>query len=69
LARLDKIRVLGPAAAPIVRLKRIYRFHFVLKAEKRQALGEVLRNLLRHAETQGIPRRGLIVDVDAVHLM
>ena len=30
--RLDKVRVLGPAAAPIARLKRIYRFHFVLKA-------------------------------------
>jgi primosomal protein N' (replication factor Y) len=69
LARLDKIRVLGPAAAPIVRLKRIYRFHFVLKAEKRQALGEVLRAMLQHAEAQGIPRRGLLVDVDAVHLM
>jgi primosomal protein N' (replication factor Y) len=27
-APLDKIRVLGPAAAPIARLKRIYRFHF-----------------------------------------
>ena len=36
---LDKVRVLGPAAAPIARLKRIYRFHFVLKAERRDALG------------------------------
>ena len=68
-ARLDKVRVLGPAAAPIVRLKRIYRFHFVLKAEKRQALGATLRAMLNHAETQGIARRNLVVDVDAVHLM
>jgi primosomal protein N' (replication factor Y) (superfamily II helicase) len=68
-ARLEKVRVLGPAAAPIVRLKRIYRFHFVLKAERRQALGETLRAMLRFAETQGIPRRNLVVDVDAVHLM
>ncbi len=68
-ARLDKVRVLGPAAAPIVRLKRIYRFHFVLKAEKRQALGATLRAMLTHAETQGIARRNLVVDVDAVHLM
>jgi primosomal protein N' (replication factor Y) len=68
-ARLDKVRVLGPAAAPIVRLKRIYRFHFVLKAERRQALGETLRAMLAFAETQGIARRNLIVDVDAVHLM
>jgi len=68
-ARLDKVRVLGPAAAPIVRLKRIYRYHFVLKAERRQALGETLRAMLAYAETQGIARRNLVVDVDAVHLM
>ena len=68
-ARLDKVRVLGPAAAPIVKLKRIYRYHFVLKAERRQALGETLRSMLAYAETQGIARRNLVVDVDAVHLM
>lgn len=67
--RLDKVRVLGPAAAPISRLKRIYRYHFVLKAEKRQTLGEALRALLRFAESRDIPRRNLVVDVDAVHLM
>ena len=33
------VRVLGPAAAPISRLKRIYRFHFVLKAQHRAILG------------------------------
>jgi primosomal protein N' (replication factor Y) (superfamily II helicase) len=68
-ARLDKVRVLGPAAAPIVRLKRIYRFHFVLKAERRQALGAALRAMLADAETQGLSRRNLVIDVDAVHLM
>jgi primosomal protein N' (replication factor Y) len=68
-ARLDKVRVLGPAAAPIVRLKRIYRYHFVLKAERRQALGETLRTMLAFAEAQGISRRNLVIDVDAVHLM
>ncbi|OJV41058.1 MAG: primosomal protein N' [Acidobacteriales bacterium 59-55] len=67
--RLDKIRVLGPAAAPIVRLKRIYRYHFVLKAERRQALGQALRAMLAFAQAQGISRRNLVVDVDAVHLM
>jgi primosomal protein N' (replication factor Y) len=68
-ARLEKVRVLGPAAAPIVRLKRIYRYHFVLKAERRQTLGETLRAMLAFAEAQGITRRNLVVDVDAVHLM
>jgi len=66
---LDKVRVLGPAAAPIARLKRIYRFHFVLKAERRDVLGRTLRALLAYAESQAIPRRDLILDVDAIHLM
>jgi primosomal protein N' (replication factor Y) len=66
---LEKVRVLGPAAAPIVRLKRIYRFHFVLKAERRDALSRTLRAMLAHAAAQSIPSRNLIVDVDAVHLM
>jgi primosomal protein N' (replication factor Y) len=68
-ARLEKVRVLGPAAAPIVRLKRIYRYHFVLKAERRGVLGETLRAMLAFAELQGIARRNLVVDVDAVQLM
>jgi primosomal protein N' (replication factor Y) len=68
-ARLDKVRVLGPAAAPIARLKRIYRFHFILKSERRDVLSRTLRAMLAHADTRAIPRRNLIVDVDAVHLM
>jgi len=40
-----------------------------LKAEKRQALAAALGAMLAHAETQGIARRNLVVDVDAVHLM
>ncbi len=64
-----EVRVLGPAAAPIVKLKRIYRFHFILKAQRRSALGALLRGMLGAAGEAGIPRRNLVVDVDAVHLM
>jgi primosomal protein N' (replication factor Y) len=68
-AKLERVRVMGPATAPIARLKRIYRFHFLLKAERRDALGKALRAMLAFAEAEGIPRRNLMVDVDAVHLM
>ena len=64
-----EVRVLGPAAAPIVKLKRIYRFHFILKAQRRSTLGAMLRGMLGAAGDLGIPRRNLVVDVDAVHLM
>ena len=66
---LEHVRVLGPASAPIVRIKRIYRFHLLLKADNRQALARTLRAGLAQAEALGIPRRNLIVDVDAVNLM
>jgi primosomal protein N' (replication factor Y) (superfamily II helicase) len=66
---LEQVRVLGPASAPIVRIKRIYRFHLLLKAAQRQALARTLHAGLAHAEELGIPRRNIIVDVDAVNLM
>jgi primosomal protein N' (replication factor Y) len=65
----EQVRVLGPASAPIVRIKRIYRFHLLLKAAQRQALARTLRAGLEQAEALGIPRRNLIIDVDAVNLM
>ena len=68
-AGIAGLRVLGPAAAPIVRLKRIFRYHFVLKAERRQTLQAALRSMLAFAEGQGIARKNLVIDVDAVHLM
>jgi primosomal protein N' (replication factor Y) len=68
-AALKNVRVLGPAAAPISRLKRIYRYHFILKAERRDVLGAALRAMLAAAEKREILRRNLVVDVDAVHLM
>ncbi len=68
-AKPGGVKVLGPAAAPIVRLKRIYRFHFILKAERRRALREALEGMLRFGEEAGVPRRGVVIDVDAVSLM
>ena len=65
----EGVRVLGPAAAPISRIKRTYRFHLLLKAEKRQALARVLSAAIAQAEALGIPRRNLVADVDAINLM
>jgi primosomal protein N' (replication factor Y) (superfamily II helicase) len=67
--RHEGVRVLGPAAAPIVRLKRDYRYHFVLKSESREKLNALLRSMVIYASQQKIPRTQVIVDVDAVWLM
>ncbi|HZR58178.1 MAG TPA: primosomal protein N' [Terriglobales bacterium] len=67
--RHEGIRVMGPAAAPIVRLKRDYRYHFVLKSPSREKLNALLRSMLVYAAQQKIPRTQVIVDVDALWLM
>ena len=67
--KLEGVRVLGPAAAPNSRLKRIYRYHLVLKADRRDVLGAALREMLAVVDREGIPRRSVIVDVDPMHLM
>ncbi len=67
--RHEGVRVLGPAAAPILRLKRDYRYHFVLKSPSRKQLNTTLRAMLAYAVQQKIPRTHLIVDVDALWLM
>jgi primosomal protein N' (replication factor Y) (superfamily II helicase) len=67
--RHEGVRVLGPAAAPILRLKRDYRYHFVLKSDSREKLNALLRSMIAYAGQQKIPRTQVIVDVDAVWLM
>ncbi len=67
--RHDGVRVLGPAAAPILRLKSDYRYHFVLKSPSREKLNTTLRAMLVYAAQKKIPRTQVIVDVDALWLM
>src|SRR5438034_6449329 len=67
--RHEGVRVLGPAAAPIQRLKRDYRYHFILKSTSREKLNGLLRAMLAHAEKEKIPRTNIVVDVDALWLM
>jgi primosomal protein N' (replication factor Y) len=66
--RLEGVRVMGPAAAAIVRLKTEYRYHFLLKSASRERMNAALRAMLEHAVAQKIPRTNLVVDVDALSL-
>ena len=65
----EGVRVLGPCTAPIARIKGTYRFHLILKASSRKALNAALRGMLAQADAAGVPRRNLVVDVDALRLM
>jgi len=63
------VRVLGPSVAPIMRLKRDYRYHFILKASGRDKLNRALKSMLAFVDSQKIPRTHVIVDVDALSLL
>ena len=63
------VRVLGPASAPLARLKSEYRHHIILKSQSRERLNLVLRALLNFAADEKIPRGKLVVDVDPVSLL
>ncbi len=65
----EGVRVLGPCTAPIARIKGVYRFHLILKGASRKALNTALKGMLAHSDAAGVPRRNLIVDVDALRLM
>lgn len=65
----EGVRVLGPCTAPIARIKGIYRFHMILKSASRKSLNAALRAALTHADASDIPRRNVVIDVDAQRLM
>src|SRR5256885_1559242 len=67
--RNEGLRVLEPSVAPIMRLKRDYRYHFILKAASREKLNASLRRMLAFADGEKIPRTNVIVDVDALSLL
>ncbi len=62
------VKILGPAAAPLARLRRDYRFQFVLKSPHRAALGKVLAGALDFCAAKEIPETAVLVDVDPVNL-
>jgi len=63
------IKVLGPAPAPLARIKREYRFQFLLKSPKRGALSQVLAAALDYCGKKDVPETALLVDVDPLSLL
>lgn len=62
------VKILGPAAAPLARLRKEYRFQFVLKSPQRAALSQVLSGCLDFCASKEIPDSAVIVDVDPTSL-
>jgi primosomal protein N' (replication factor Y) len=62
------VKVLGPAAAPFARLRRDYRFQFVLKSRRRAVLAQALAGALDFCAAKDIPESAVLVDVDPTNL-
>ncbi|MSV35303.1 MAG: primosomal protein N' [Bryobacterales bacterium] len=65
----EGIRVMGPAAAAVARIKKEYRYQMLLKAATRKRLTEVLGELRRFANAEKWNPASLVIDVDPLTLL
>ena len=65
----EGLKVLGPAEAPVPRLRSEFRYQLLLKAASRKKLNEVLQTLRRHALDRKWGATALVIDVDPMTLM
>jgi len=63
------IRVLGPAEAPVLRVKSEYRYQILIKAAERRVLRELLKQLRAFANKERWGATALVIDVDPISLM
>ncbi|AGH94360.1 replication restart helicase PriA [Pseudobdellovibrio exovorus] len=62
------IEVLGPAAAPIAKLRNQFRYHLLLKSAQSRTLNQFVRKVL--GDTKWIPKQAkVVVDIDPLNLL
>lgn len=62
------VRILGPATAPLARLKKEHRFQFLLKSPKRSILTKLLSGAMTYCDDQEIPQTAVLLDMDPLSL-
>ena len=65
----DGMRVLGPASAPLAKLKSEYRFQFLLKSKRKAPLTKLLAGVLAYCDKKEIPQTAILVDMDPLQLL
>lgn len=65
----EGFKVMGPAEAPVPRLKNEYRYQMLVKAVSRPRLNEFLNRIRAHALDNRWPAAALIIDVDPLSLL
>jgi len=65
----EKLKIMGPAEAPVPRLKNEYRYQFLVKAASRKALNALLQRIRAFALENKWGATALVIDVDPLTLM
>jgi len=65
----EGVRILGPATAPLARLKKEHRFQFLLKSPKRSVLTKLLSGTMAYCDAKEIPQTAVLVDMDPLSLL
>ena len=65
----EKIRIMGPAEAPVPRLKSEYRYQFLIKSSSRKLLNELLRSAQEYGRARKWGATALVIDVDPITLL
>jgi len=63
------IRILGPASAPLARLKKVHRFQFLLKSPKRSVMTKLLSGALSFCDANEIPQTAVMVGMYPLSLL
>jgi primosomal protein N' (replication factor Y) len=65
----ENIKIMGPAEAPVLRIKAEFRYQFLIKAASRKALNELLRSARDFARGRKWGATALVIDVDPLTLL
>jgi primosomal protein N' (replication factor Y) len=65
----DGLKILGPAEAPVPKLKSEFRYQLLIKALDRKRLNETLRELRRFTQNRKWNPTALVIDVDPLTLL
>jgi primosomal protein N' (replication factor Y) len=67
--RSNAIRILGPAPAPLERIKSVHRHQLLIKSSSRAMLHQLLERLQRYKEENKIGPTAVMIDVDPISLL
>jgi primosomal protein N' (replication factor Y) len=65
----ENLKIMGPAEAPVPRLKNEFRYQFLIKAANRKALNQLLQQVRAFAMQRKWGATALVIDVDPLTLM